>query len=289
LKISKFILALFIGFNSFSYAQKTEVNFDKEIASLNIIGQKIISSETNTEKYKANNSYKIELKELINQKQSFDFKFDSLSTISILKANNLKIYNWALPLTDGTFEYFAFLQIRKSKDKYSIIELTDKSESIKTPENKILTAKNWYGALYYKIITNKKIGNNYYTVLGWDGNNNLTNKKIIDVINMSGSGLIKFGAPTFKMKKKTKKRMIFEYSENTVMSLKYHEELEKIVFDFLVPASSKLKGVYEYYGPSLNRFDAFSAGKGKWIYEEDIEIELDRNMKDFFWKDPKEQ
>ena len=63
-----------------------------------------------------------------------------------------------------------------------------------------------------------------------------------------------------------KKRVIFEYSENTVMSLKYHENIGKIVFDFLVPASSKLKGVYEYYGPSLNRFDAFFVEKGKWIY-----------------------
>ena len=39
------------------------------------------------------------------------------------------------------------------------------------------------------------------------------------------------------------------------MSLKYHPKEKKIVFDFLVPASSKLEGIYEYYGPSLNQID----------------------------------
>lgn len=284
----KYIIILLIGVNSIAFAQ-TEVNFDIEITHLNNLGKEIITSETDEVKHKANTNYKKALKELIDKKQSFSFEFDSLKTISILKAGDLKIYNWALPLSDGTFEYFAFLQIRKTKDEFKIIELTDKSNSIKTPEHKILTNKNWYGALYYKIITSKKLGKNYYTLLGWDGNNNLTNKKIIDVVNISPNGIIKFGAPIFKTKKKTKKRMIFEYSENAVMSLKYHENLEKIVFDFLVPASSKLKGVYEYYGPALNRFDAFGLTKGKWIYESDIDIELDRNMKDFFWKDPKEK
>jgi len=286
---SKYILFLLLLVNSFVFAQKTEANFTKEIKLLNSLTQDILDAESDSIRHTANSTYKGVLKEIIGNKKSFDYKFDELIKISILKENDLKIYNWVLPLTDGTYEYFAFLQIRKSKEEFRIVELTDKSESIKTPENKILTAKNWYGALYYKIIHNKSLGKNYYTVLGWDGNNNLTNKKIIDVINVSKNGMIKFGAPIFKTTKKTKKRVIFEYSESSVMSLKHHDNMNKIVFDYLVPASSKLKGIYEYYGPSLNRFDAFYLEKKKWIYEVDIEIELDRNIKDNFWKDPKEK
>ena len=262
------------------------MNFDTEISNLNTLGKEIIGSKTDSGRFEANKQYSTELKELINKASSFDFLFDSLKTISILKAEDLKIYNWALPLTDGTFKYFAFLQIRKSKDEFKIVELTDKSGSIKTPENKILTNKNWYGALYYKLITSKKLGKNYYTLLGWDGNNNLTNKKIIDVINISTSGMVKFGAPIFKTKKKTKKRIIFEYSEDVVMSLKFHQNIERIVFDHLVPASSKLKGIYEYYGPELNIVDAFIINKGNWIFEGDTDIKLDRNIKDNFWKKP---
>ena len=113
------ILFLLFYINTSLFSQKTEANFDEDIIKLNNLGKQIIGNETNEGKYKANTSYKGVLKDLINKKQSFDFDFDSLKTISILKANNLKIYNWALPLTDGTFEYFAFLQIRKSKEELS--------------------------------------------------------------------------------------------------------------------------------------------------------------------------
>jgi hypothetical protein len=285
----KLIIILFVSLFTSAFSQKSEANFDEEITILNRLGKRILTGQNDSEKYKCNSSFQDNLKQTIDKTGSFDFNFDSLKTISILKAGDLKIYNWVLPLTDGTFKYFAFMQIRKSKDQFSVTQLIDNSDKIKTPETKILTNKNWYGSLYYKIIHNKKLGKNYYTLLGLDWNNNLTNKKIIEVVNISPIGSIKFGAPIFKTKKKTKKRIIFEYSEDAIMSLKYHDNLEKIVFDFLVPTSSKLKGIYEYYGPALNRFDALDLEKGKWIYQEDIKIELDRNIKDFFWKDPKEK
>lgn len=277
-----FIITAILASN-FGIAQ----NFDSEIKELNRIGKTIISEIPDEDKLKANEEFKKVLKRVIEDKSSFDYAFDSLKTISILLAENLKIYNWAVPLNEGTYQYFAFLQIKSGKDSYKIVELIDKSEEINKPEYKILTPKNWYGALYYKLIENKKIGKNTYTLLGWDGNNLLTNKKIIDVITIS-NGVVKIGAPIFKGQKGSPKRVIFEYSENAVMSLKYHKQSHQIVFDYLVPASSKLKGIYEYYGPALNRFDAFKAEKKKWIYQEDIDIELDKSIKDFIWNDPKE-
>ncbi len=287
----KFIFLLFFCYSFFGFSQKTTTNFDKAILELNAIGEQLISEIPDEEKFIANEKFKIILKDILANNTSFDYQFDSLKTISILKENELKIYNWALPLSDGEFEYFAFLQIRKGKNEntYSIIELIDKSSEIKTPETKVLTSKIWYGALYYKIIYDKKLSENYYTLLGWDGNNKLTNKKIIEVIDVDNKGTIKLGAPIFKSKGKTKKRVLFEYSENAVMSLKYHPKEKKIVFDFLVPTSSKLEGIYEYYGPSLNRFDAYSLDKNGWNYEEDIDIEQDRNIKDFMWNNPKKK
>ena len=73
------------------------------------------------------------------------------------------------------------------------------------------------------------------------------------------------------------------------MSLKYYQKSSLIVFDYLVPTSSKLEGIYEYYGPALNRFDALKLDNKKWIYVEDIDIELDKSIKDFIWNDPKEK
>ena len=48
--------------------------------------------------------------------------------------------------------------------------------------NKKLNYKNWYGCLYYDIIPIKVGKEKYYTLLGWDGNNKNTTKKIIDVV-----------------------------------------------------------------------------------------------------------
>jgi len=284
----KYIFFLFfLFFSTLLFSQNEAINFEKEIDSLNELGQQIIGLETDAQKQLVNKQYTSILKGLITKEGSFDYHFKELQTISILQAPHLKIYNWAVPFSDGTFEYFAFLQIKTAKTEFKIVELTDKSDQIKSPENKILTANSWYGTYYYKIIHTKKMGNNYYTLLGWDGNNNLTNKKIIDVLHISNNGIVKFGAPIFKTPKKTKKRMIFEYAENVVMSLKYHEKIEKIVFDVLIPASSKLKGIYAYYGPSLEMFDALYIENNKWNYQNDIDIKLGPNLKDKIWNKPK--
>lgn len=256
---------------------------------LNQYGKNIISSANDEEKQALNEQFKSLLFQVISNKGAFDYNFDSLTTISILKANQLKIYNWALPKTDGSFVYYAYASILLDNQTYKIIELIDQSDEIQLPENKVLPPETWYGALYYKIIYDKKIGKNYYTLLGWDGNNKLTNKKIIDVIQMDKNGTIKLGTPIFKMEKSTKKRLIFEYSENAVMTLKYHPKLKKIIYDYLVPTNSNLNGVYEYYGPALNRFDAIKIEKRKWLYEPDIKIELDQSFKDHMWNDPKEK
>jgi hypothetical protein len=287
--IKKITLSTFLTLAIFTAFAQQHLDYDKEIKLLNSLGKSMLSAENDSSKYKINTQFKSLLKEVIVNKISFTYNFDALKTISIQQAGELKIYNWALPKTNGTFDYFAFVTLNQKNNDYKVIELTDESENIKSPENKTLMPKMWYGALYYKLIHNKKTGSDYYTLLGWDGNNNLTTKKIIDVIQVYKNGSVKIGAPIFKMKKKTQRRLIFEYSNNVVMSLKYDQKSEKIIFDNLIPSSSKLKGIYEYYGPELNIFNALKAEKGKWIYEEDTEVGLDKSVKDFMWKDPKKE
>lgn len=260
--------------------------FVDEIKRLNNFGNIIISDTTKAVKIEANDNFATTLKKILKKPSSFNHHFDSLKTISILKNDNLKIYNWAVPFHDGTYKYFAFVQLKIDDEHFKLIELTDKSDEITKPQYKTLTPENWYGALYYEIITNKKLGKNIYTLLAWDGNNLLTNKKIIEVMVVDNNGKVKFGYPIFNMEKRTQKRVIFEFADNAVMSLKYHKKSKQIVFDYLVPSSSKLKGIYEYYGPALNRFDALILEKKKWKYKEDIEIEMDKSIKDYLWNDP---
>lgn len=282
----KFIIYTFsiLSFQFVVAQQKTLADYEKELNELSI---DIVSNTNEESKTKASENFRILLMEALNVNESFNYPFKNIKAISILKSNEkLKIYNWALPLADETYQYFAILQIKVKKDQYKFVELIDKSAEIKKPETQTLTDKMWYGALYYEIIHDKKLGENTYTLLGWDGDYNLTNKKIIDAVTISNSGTVKFGSPIFKTGKKAQKRVIFTYAETAVMSLKYHPKDQRIIFDFLVPTGSNLEGVYEYYGPSLNRFDGYFIDKNHWEFQKDVDIQLDKNMKDRFYKTP---
>lgn len=265
--------------------EKSLTDYEKELNELSI---EIISNANDEAKQISNQKFKTLLKEVLTKKESFDYPFKNIRAISILSSNNkVKIYNWALPYSDQTYEYFAFVQLKLDKDVYKVTELIDKSAEIENPESKSLTDKNWFGALYYEIIYNKKLDEHTYTLLGWDGDYNLTNKKVIDAMTIDANGKIKFASPLFKNGKKSKKRVIFTYSETAVMSLKYHEKESRIVFDYLVPTSSNLEGIFEYYGPSLNRFDAYQLDKKNWQYQTDVDVHLDKNLKDRFYNSPK--
>lgn len=278
-------LILLVLSPTFLFSQeKSLADYEKELNQLSI---DLVSEANDETKQKVNLEFQSLLKEALALNGSFDFPFKNIRAISILKSNDkIKIYNWALPFEDETYQYFAFVQIKINKDEYKIVELIDKSSELKKPEFQTLTDKTWYGALYYEIIFDKKLGNDTYTLLGWDGDYNLTNKKIIDVMTVSKSGAIKFGSSVFKMEKKIQKRVIFTYSETAVMSLKFDAKQQLIVFDYLVPTSSNLEGVFEYYGPALNRFDGFVVNKNKWEYQKDVDIQQRKNLKDRFYNSP---
>lgn len=259
---------------------------DYEVA-LNQLSIDLISEANDEIKLKINEEFKSLLNEALSKKGSFEFPFKNIRAISILKSNDkVKIYNWTLPFNDETYQYFAIVQLKLANEQYKLVELIDKSSEITKPETQTLTDKTWFGALYYEIIYDKKLGSDTYTLLGWDGDYNLTNKKIIDVMTISKSGAIKFGSSLFKIEKKSQKRVLFTYSETAVMSLKYHPKENMIIFDYLVPPNSNLNGVFEYYGPSLDSFDAFILEKKSWKFQKNIDVKLDKDSKDRRWTDP---
>lgn len=260
--------------------------FNLKMDSLNVFGNTIIESTSDQKKQEANNHFKKILEELLANDSSFYANFGRVEKLSVLQANQLKIYNWALPSTNGTYTYFAYTQFKTNEGKIILKELIDKSDELEKLETKTFTASNWFGALYYEIINDKNLGEEYYTVLGWDGNNLLTNKKVIDVIEIDDKGNIKLGAPIFRMERRTQRRVIFEYAKIASMSLKYHTKQKQIVFDFLVPSSSRVKGIHEYYGPALDTFDALTLDKNKWVYQKDVEVTLEKSGKEKNWNDP---
>ena len=228
-------------------------------------------------------------RETLEKKGSFDYPFDSLETISILKSpdEKFRIITWYVPLTSGHFKNYGFIQVRDvNNDSSTLYELVDKSMDISEPEFKTLDYDNWFGAYYYEMIYKSYDGKDYYTLLGWRGNNPLIRQRVIEPVRINSEGIPLFGKEVFKYKDNQHKRVIFSYSARVSMALKsdiMHQEESRrrrssneklIVFDRLFPVSESLKGHYQFYKPEMNIFDGFVFEKGKWAFLPDIDVRV---------------
>ena len=230
--------------------------------------------KTDEEKLKLNDTIQKIFKNMLQLDNSIDYPFDSLKHIGKLQSKDKKvrIITWNLKFSDGTFKYYGFVQYNNlKKDKIITYPLTDKSDSISEPENVVLSYYNWFGALHYQMYEYTEKGKNYYILLGWDGNNYYTNKKIIEILSFNNNGKPVFGKSVFKTDGKLRKRVIFEHSIKTTMSCKYNEAADAIVFDHLSPQKKSQTGEYQFYGPD-GSYDGFQLTKGKWLYIPNIYV-----------------
>lgn len=199
-------------------------------------------------------------------KGSFDYPFDSLIFMKKLVPPDRKfrLYSWAVKFDDGTYRYYAAIHMNRS-DSLKIIPLRDYSDKLDTTlDSVVLTKDTWLGALYYQIIQTTYKKNTYYTLLGWDGNNNFSMKKVIEVLTFSKSGVPQLGAFIFKINDKVKSRMIYEYGGNAEMLLNYLPEEGYITLDSLSPTRTDNEDQPWTYVPS-GAYMYFIWKKGHWI------------------------
>lgn len=259
-----------------------------------VVAPLILKGKTDEIRSASNIKFKSLLLEALKEPEAFYYPFDSLKTIARMtpEDNAFHIFNWNFPKTDGTFEYFAVLhqkisEKKKSPETYKVIDFKDHSHLINNPEGNSSGPDNWFGAHYYKLFTLNYKKEKFYFLLGLDWNDLMTNKKVIEVITIQNNGNIKLGSPIFEMGKKTLKRVIFEYSDQAVMSLKFMDEEKRIVFDHLSPSNPALKDQHQYYGPDFS-FDAYNWKKGKMIYQQDIDARNSKSIeKGIKYNDPK--
>ncbi len=279
----------------FSWAQMSDIEtkafIDSEDSLLKIL-PRVCFSKKESNRFEANKTLLSYWNSILQNEKSMQYAFDSLKSkkyVSIINApdNKFRLITWNLFKDDGTFAYFGFLQVNTSKtvrkslfkkeatQSYEVYALNDKSGGIKNPESYIGEPTKWFGMLYVDVI---KTNEDDYTLIGWDGNDKLTQRKFIDVLYFKSNGIPTFGKDLFKVPGKFVKRMMFEYATEVAMSLKYNEERKQIIYSHLAPNSidPTLEGQFQYYGPD-GSFDALTLKKGKWYQEMDIDI---RKLKD---------
>ncbi len=267
----KAIITLFILFFwSISFAQNDSLLVKKE-KELVILLNDLRAAKDNTEKEAKNKLFKQQLQEAIKLPEAMTYPFAELKTIGTVISDDHKIrmFNWNVEQDDQSQKYYCYiLRYDARKKDFFISELTDNSFMIPARPMDVLEAKDWYGALYYRIIPISRGNKEMYTLLGYDANNTMSNIKLIDVLSFTGN-TPKLGSPIFKMKNETLKRIFFEHSEKAYMSLKYEPEYNRIIYDHLSPETESMTGFYSYYVPDFS-YDALVYVKDKWVLQEDV-------------------
>jgi hypothetical protein len=303
--MKKLILFFLIFYSLFGFSQSDNEDSARKVKEndLHHISNKIFAAKTDVDKLKYNKQLLEKFDSLLNEPGSFEhYQFDSLRKdmpILISPDNKFRIITWEIEKSDGTHEYFGFVQskhtdvkkkgFRKIKtETVQLFPLIDKSPEIKNPENAISDNKKWFGMLYYSIILTKSKSKDYYTLLGKDNNDKYSQKKIIDVLTFDNTGVPHFGADIFNFQKRYPKRVIFEYSATCSMSLRYNSKKDSIVFGHLAPIEPQLEGQYQYYCSDMS-FDGFGFKKGKWNYGTDINAVNEKDEKDKLYGNPRDK
>ncbi len=210
-----------------------------------------------------------ELSNALKLPESFLYPFESLNFLGKIYSDDhlLRIYTWNVPLFDDTFTYGCIVQ---QKENNALTVFKAKDPAYKPPVDRAVSVNNWYGALYYRSVPFTYKKETYYVLLGWIGNDDLTNLKVIDILTFNEKGKAQLGLPVFKKKSRNFFRILFEYGDEYTMTLDYDKKSKQIIFDRLMPSSERYEGIYTHYGPSFI-YDSFQLKKKDWILKEDID------------------
>jgi hypothetical protein len=117
-------------------------------------------------------------------KNSFYYPFDSVQGISKMYApdSTFRIFTWNISFDDYYSRQRGAIQIRTNDGTLKLVALRDCSEFTPNAMDSMRTKANWIGAVYYDIVKTNYDGKNYYTLIGFDNNSVMSNKKWIEVM-----------------------------------------------------------------------------------------------------------
>ncbi|MFM1875437.1 MAG: hypothetical protein RL266_1174, partial [Bacteroidota bacterium] len=257
----RIVVYLFLCFPLQIFAQPTLLVRDSVLAAF-----ETMRSGDDSEKMMAAAKLEKNFADFYASPEHFLVELDSVPFLGQLSSEDgvVKLICWNIVFENGDFKYYCVLRYRLAKTKIAVTVFDDMGEEWDRIERKPIRPSNWYGALYYRVLTNKFRGRTIYTLLGWDGKDNITNRKVVDALSIQGSS-VTLGASIFSTEKQTQShRLIYEYANDVSMALNFDEKEQMIIMDHLAPEDSRFEGQYQFYGPDFS-YDALQFKKGKWL------------------------
>lgn len=205
---------------------------------------------------------------------SFYFTYPELSSISVLYPpdSTFRIITWQFYLGEGLFRYYGAIQM--NSEDLKLYPLTDQSDTMSFHTQATLKADNWMGALYYSILQNQINGKPYYTLLGYDGNDYFSDRKLMEILSFDDKGKPVFGAPIIHMQLSknqdlTLNRFYVDYKYDAQVTLAYDTGMHLIVFDHTAPMDTLQVGLFFSYVPD-GTYEAFEFKGNRWEWIEKV-------------------
>lgn len=261
------------------------------------------SAPTDNQRYLASEDAIKELSMALEEERSERWQWQLPQMASVLTSDDghLRLFTWAVVNDEGEYECFGAVQFYNSRDEeYQYRLLNDKSDEIMNREESMLPPERWLGAVYQRLIQTSHGGQTYYTLLGWNGVDNLTDRQVIEPVTFRG-GEPQFGGPLFR-RERNLRRVVLEYKEHATVNLSYedqyvevitrervkvkgtnrHRTVEKskvhkekmIMFDEIEPQVPGMEGLFQYYVPSGVEL-AYAFVDGKWELRNGAQGRLD--------------
>jgi hypothetical protein len=216
-------------------------------------------------------SIHILLPEALSLEGSMEFPWKRLDKIGIVHSEDgrLRIFTWHVVDDMDHYRYFGFVQVELKKGKSRVYEFRDNGKSQRGLFRLEQSMDDWYGKLYYQVLTNTHRRKTYYTLLGMDFNNSRSTIKTVEVIHIHRNAP-HFVKSLFFNGRDRVDRLVLEYSKQVAISVRYDPLVDMITFDHLVPLHPVYERNYEFYGPD-GSFDGLEFSDGLWVYREDID------------------
>lgn len=243
--------------------------------SLKIYSSRIINDAALKGRIEADSMFTRVLVRSLKMPNSFNYKFDSLTTLSIIYPpdNSFRLFTWQLAVSENMVRQHGAIQMKTIDGSLKLFPLIDKSDRILSSGDTITSKDAWLGAIYYKIIETTAGNKKLYTLLGFDANNFRSDKKIIEVLHFE-NGQPVFGGNFFDVPplaaNSTFKpaRIIIEFKKDASPRLMYDEEEKIIVLEHLISESNDEKKKYTLVPDG--DFHGFAWKNGKWVFQNKV-------------------
>lgn len=250
--------------------------------TLKTLSDSMINAVSPAQRFRSDSAFVRGLVRSLKVKNSFQYPFDSLYTISRLYSPDsaFRIFTWQLKKDEYVFIQKGAIQLKTNDGSLKLFPLFDYSMFSAKPLDSTRGRNNWIGAIYYKIVLKEYRGTKYYTLLGFDDFNVSSNKKWIEVLTFGKNEEPVFGGPFISFKEDTAKKPVqsrfnIEYKKEAGALMNYDKDLDLIVFDHLISESDEPARKNTYIPDGT--YEGFKWSNGQWVHVDRV---FDFQLKD---------